>query len=194
MKTKGIIRKIIYFILIGFCIYGFIYIGNKYTGNSTEKELKITDYYNNLKYDNYKVVGGNDLITLIRKGHHIIFIGSSKNEWSIKYMKEIDIIFKNYDIDEVYYYDIVNDKSQKNSNYYKIISLLEGSLVSTDGGDTNLLAPSLYIINDGEVQYYNIDTVAMKNNESVTSYWTNDIKSLFEVEISHAILNYYLNN
>ena len=191
---KGIIRKIIYFILIGICIYGFIYIGNKYTNTNKEKEPTITDYYEELKYNNYKVVGGTELISLIRKGHNIIFIGNSNNKWSEEYIKQIDVIFKNYNIDQVYYYDIVNDKSQKNSNYYKIISLLEGYLVSNDSGDNNLLSPSLYIINDGEVEYYNIETVTVKNNLEVEKYWTIDKKEMFEVEISQALLNYYINN
>ena len=191
---KGIIRKIIYFILIGICIYGFIYIGNKYTNTNKEKEPTITDYYEELKYNNYKVVGGTELISLIRKGHNIIFIGNSNNKWSEEYIKQIDVIFKNYNIDQVYYYDIVNDKSQKNSNYYKIISLLEGDLVSNDSGDNNLLSPSLYIINDGEVEYYNIETVTVKNNLEVEKYWTIDKKEMFEVEISQALLNYYINN
>ena len=191
---KGIIRKIIYFILIGICIYGFIYIGNKYTNTNKEKEPTITDYYEELKYNNYKVVGGTELISLIRKGHNIIFIGNSNNKWSEEYIKQIDVIFKNYNIDQVYYYDIVNDKSQKNSNYYKIISLLEGDLVSNDSGDNNLLSPSLYIIDDGEVEYYNIETVTVKNNLEVEKYWTIDKKEMFEVEISQALLNYYINN
>jgi hypothetical protein len=193
-KTKGIIRKIIYLILIGFCIYGFIYIGNKYTNNGEDKVPTIEDYYENTKYKHYEVVGGTELINLLRKGNNVIYIGNSSNKWSIKYIEEIDKIFKNYDIDKVYYYDIVNDKSQKNSNYYKIISLLEGYLVSNDSGDNNLLSPSLYIINDGEVLYYNIDTVMVKNNTEVSDYWTSDKESLFETELSHALLNYYLNN
>ena len=109
-------------------------------------------------------------------------------------MEEIDIIFKNYDVDKVYYYDLVNDKAQKNSNYYKIISLLEGYLVSTDSSDNNLFAPALYIVNDGKVVFNNIDTVAMRNEDTIDDYWTKDVELLFQTELSHALLNYYLNN
>ncbi len=101
-KTKGIIRKIIYLILIGFCIYGFIYIGNKYTNNGEDKVPTIEDYYENTKYKHYEVVGGTELINLLRKGNNVIYIGNSSNKWSIKYIEEIDKIFKNYDIDKVY--------------------------------------------------------------------------------------------
>jgi len=194
MKTKGIIRKIIYFILIGFCIYGFIYIGNKYTKEDKNKELTINDYYEDNNYKKYEVVIGTQLVNLLRKDHNIIFIGNSNNKWSNVYKEQLDTIFTNYNIDKVYYYDIENDKVQKNSTYYKIISLLKGYLVSNDSGDSNLLSPSLYIINDGEVEYYNIDSVYVKNNQDIEEYWTYDKKVEFEVEISHALLNYYLNN
>ena len=46
---KGIIRKIIYFILIGICIYGFIYIGNSFS----EKADEGIDETKN-QVDNYK--------------------------------------------------------------------------------------------------------------------------------------------
>jgi hypothetical protein len=193
-KTKGIIRKIIYFVLIGICIYAFIFIGNKYADNGEVKSITINDYYSDLKYNNYEVVNATELISLLRKGNNIIFIGSNKNEWSIKYMEEIDIIFRNYDVDKVYYYDLVNDKAQKNSNYYKIISLLKGYLVSTDSSDSNLFAPALYIVDDGKVVFYNIDTVAMRNEDTIDDYWTKDVESLFQTEVSYALLNYYLNN
>ena len=94
----------------------------------------------------------------------------------------------------MYNYDINNDKSQLNSNYYEIVKLLKGSLTTTDGTDSNLLAPSFYIIENGKVLYYNTDTVAMKNTEKPSDYWTEEQKTIFSNEITDAINKYYLNN
>lgn len=54
-------------------------------------------------------------------------------------------------------------------------------------------APSLYIVDNGEVKYYNIDTVAMKNNLEVSDYWTEEKETEFTLEIIDAINKYYLN-
>mgnify|MGYP003299276226 CR=1 FL=1 len=105
------------------------------------------------------------------------------------FLKALDKAFEVW-----YHYDINNDKAQLNSNYYAIVNLLKGSLVTTDGTDSNLLAPSFYIIKDGKVLYYNTDTVAMKNTEKPSKYWTEEEKQEFNTEITNAINKYYLNN
>lgn len=194
MRKKGLIRKFIYLILFAAAIFGFIVISKKYEGNSEVKEVVISDYYTNLNDQQYAVVGGTKLINLLQNGKHIIVIGSNKSEWSKYYIEEVDKAIKTFNIKTVYHYDINNDKAQKNSNYYAIKELLKDSLITTDGSDSNLLAPSLYIVKDGKVLYYNIDTVAMKNTDNPKKYWTTEEKLEFNTEITNAILKYYLNN
>jgi hypothetical protein len=94
-------------------------------------------------------------------------------------------------LDKVLYYDLASDKRQKNSNYYEIRKLLEGYSVTTDGGTRNILAPSFYIIKEGKIVYYNIETAAMKNTDSVEKYWTEEKEVEFTTEIINAITKYY---
>ena len=194
MRKKGLIRKFIYLILFAAAIFGFILISKKYETNSELKEIVISDYYANLNDQQYTVVGGTKLINLLQNGKHIIIIGSNKSDWSKYYVEEVDKAIKTFNIKTVYHYDINNDKTQKNSNYYAIKEMLKDSLITTDGSDSNLLAPSLYIVKDGKVLYYNIDTVAMKNTDTPKKYWTTEEKLEFNTEITNAILKYYLNN
>lgn len=192
-KVKSILRKIIYFLLFALMIVAFIVLSEKYADNSEQRISVISDYYENTKANCYEVISGNKMISLLKSGKNIIFIGSSVSDYSIKYMEELDAIFKNLKIDKVYYYDINNDKSQENSNYYDIKELLNGYLVETDTVSNNLLSPSLYILNDGKVMYYNVETSAMKNTDTVKSYWTPEKEITFSNEITAAISNYYLN-
>lgn len=171
----------------------FVYLSEKYAANSERKVYTITDYYTNNTNKYYEVVTGNKMISLIRNGHNIIVIGSSNSKYSQRYIEEIDKIFNSLKIDKVYYYDLNNDKSQQNSNYYKIRELLEGYLTSTDDNDNNLLAPSLYIINNGQVEYYNTETAAIKNTTDINSYWNEEQQLIFQGEITNAINKYYLN-
>ena len=193
-KKIAIIRKVLYLILFSLVIFCFIYLSNKY--GYQEKTVKtINDYYKNIdNTDMYETVNGTQMINKIKNGCNIIVIGSETSDWSIKYMELITPIFKTFAIDKVYYYDINNDKAQKNSNYYEIKELLKGNLTQTDGSKSNLLAPSLYIIDNGEVKYYNTDTVAVKNTIEIEEYWNETRKNDFEIELEQAIYKYYLNN
>lgn len=193
-KVKGIIRKIIYAIIFATMIFSFIYLGNKYAGNSEVKVLDINDYYKNIQKENFEVIKGRKFISLFSKGKHIILIGNSKSEYSKKYIEEVNKIITDLGLKEIYYYDIINDKAQANSNYYELVELLDGYLTTTDSSDKNLLSPSLYIIDNGKVKYYNTDTSAMKNTDTAKDYWTLEQKTIFYNELTNAINKYYLNN
>ncbi len=95
---------------------------------------------------------------------------------------------------EAGYYDIKSDKTQKNSNYYEVLEVFKNNLVTTDTASNNLLAPSFYIIVDGEIKYYNIDTVATKNKTNIKDYWNQNKEEEFKKEIKTNIKRYYLNN
>lgn len=193
VKTKNILKKIIYVILFVLMIFAFIYLSEKYKDNSKEEVKTISNYYPEINSDVFNVINGTKLINVIKKDKNIIFIGSQTSRWSGQYIKELNSIFQEIGLDKIYYYDINNDKAQKNSNYYEIRELLNGFLTSTDGSENNLLAPSFYIIDNGKVLYYNNDTVAMKNTTEIEDYWTEEQKKQFAFEIKNAINKYYLN-
>lgn len=195
-KTKSIIRKIIYLILFSLMILAFIYLSDKYAARSERKVMTFNDYYQNIETKRYDVIKSNTLIKYLKGDDekHLILIGSHTSKWSKEYAKILTEVFDELNIKNVKYYNLNSDKSQKNANYYEIKELLNGSLSTTDGSENNVLAPSLYIINDGKVKYYNIDTVVMKNTTAPKDYWTEEKISKFKIEITNAINKYYLNN
>ena len=192
-KTKDIIRKGIYAIIFIAMLIAFIYLGNKYAGNSEIKVLTINDYYKEIKKENFQVISGAKFIKLFDEGKHIIVIGSSKSQYSQKYITEVNKIVEELNLKDVKYYDIINDKAQGKSNYYKIVEKLDGYLTTTDTSVNNLLSPSFYIIENGKVKYYNTETSAMKNTDTVEDYWTLNQEFKFKDEITNAINKYYLN-
>lgn len=192
-KTKDILRKGIYAIIFIAMLVAFIYLGNKYAGNSEIKVLTINDFYNEIKKDNFQVISGAKFIKLFDEGKHIIVIGSSKSPYSQKYITEVNKIIEELNLKDIKYYDIINDKAQGNSNYYKIVEKLDGYLTTTDTSVNNLLSPSFYIIENGKVKYYNTETSAMKNTDTVEDYWTLQQEFKFKDEITNAINKYYLN-
>lgn len=194
-KVKRIFRNIIYFVLFAIIIGAFIYLSDKYAYLRQEKVLKFSDFYEEIKNDDiYDVIKATELIADLQKGKHLIFIGNSNSKWSKRYAVELTKVFELKNLDNIKYYDLSNDKTQVNSNYYEIIDLLNGNLVTTDDTEDNLLAPSFYIVENGKIKYYNTDTVAMRNDAKVDNYWTQIKQEEFLNEINTAINKYYLNS
>lgn len=194
-KMKNIVLKCIYVILIIAMLVAFVYLSEKYKDNSKVESVTINDYYPDIDSNNkFEVINGTKLINIIRNGKNVVFIGSKSSSWSSYYLKRINDIINDTTVDKVYYYDINNDKSLLNSNYYEILDLLEGYLLSTDDSSNNLFAPSLYIIENGRVLYYNVDTAVMKNSLNPSDYWTDEVTEDFVEEIENALNKYYLNN
>lgn len=191
-RIKKHLRNFIYAVIFIAMIGCFIYLGDKYTTKEVPK-ITITDYYKNVKNNKFKIVKGRELISLLKKGKHLIVIGNKDSDYSKKYMEEINAIVTELEIDKIYYYDLINDKVQGNSNYYEIVELLDGYLVTTDTSRKNLFAPSFYIVDNGKVKYYNVEAIAMKNTDTVQTYWDQEKEFSFNYEVTDAINKYYLN-
>ena len=191
-RIKKHLRNFIYAIIFIAMIGCFIYLGDKFTTKEAPK-ITITDYYKNVKNNKFKIVKGRELISLLKKGKHLIVIGNKDSDYSEIYMEEINAIVTELEIDKIYYYDLINDKVQGNSNYYEIVELLDGYLVTTDTSRKNLFAPSFYIIDNGKVKYYNVEAIAMKNTDTVQTYWDQEKEFSFNYEVTDAINKYYLN-
>lgn len=191
-RIKKHLRNFIYAVIFIAMIGCFIYLGDKYTTKEVPK-ITITDYYKNVKNNKFKIVKGRELISLLKKGKHLIVIGNKDSDYSEKYMEEINAIVTELEIDKIYYYDLINDKVQGNSNYYEIVELLDGYLVTTDTSRKNLFAPSFYIVDNGKVKYYNVEAIAMKNTDTVQTYWDQEKEFSFNYEVTNAINKYYLN-
>lgn len=172
---KQIFRKLGYFFLYSLIILAFIYLGTKdynLVTYNTDGERFNSDYNEIPRNNPFVYLNSTELINLLNNGSGIVFMGNHESVWSLKYATFLYEVLKAKDIDEVYYYDVKKVKLLKNRNYYNIIKELEGNLIETDDSDKNLFSPSLYIIKDGEVVFYDNTTAVVNNNIDVEDYWT----------------------
>lgn len=172
---KQIFRKLGYFFLYSLIILAFIYLGTKdynLVTYNTDGERFNSDYNEIPRNNPFVYLNSTELINLLNNGSGIVFMGNHESIWSLKYATYLYEVLKVKDIDEVYYYDVKKVKLLKNRNYYNIIKELEGNLIETDDSDKNLFSPSLYIIKDGEVVFYDNTTAVVNNNIDIEDYWT----------------------
>lgn len=183
-------RKLGYFFLYALVILAFIYLGTKdynLVTYTTDGERFNGDYDEIPRNNPFIYLNSTELIELLNNGSGIVFMGNKENIWSKSYAKYLYEIASDIDVEKIYYYDVKKVKLLKNRNYYNIIKALEGKLIETDDSVNNLFSPSLYIIKDGEVVFYDNTTAVVNNDLEVDTYWNSSNIYKFKEKIITAI-------
>lgn len=191
---KQTFRKLGYFFLYSLVILAFIYLGTKdyhLVSYATDGERFNGDYNEIPRNNPFVYLNSTELIDLLNNGSGIVFMGNSENEWSARYAKYLYEIATDLHIEKIYYYDVKKVKLLKNRNYYNIILALEGNLIETDDSKNNLFSPSLYIVKDGEVIFYDNTTAVVNNALELDEYWTSSNIYSFKERIIVAINKNY---
>lgn len=169
------VRKILYIIAFSLAIGAFVYLGNQNYGD--EKKVlkdneKFANEYNIDINNPFKYVNSKDVLDLLDNGSGFLFLGFSSDEWSKEYAKYLYEIAKDKEIDTLYYYDILKDRSEMTKNFKTILSKLDEYLVKTDAKEAYLFVPKLLVIKDGTIIYENDTTALVKGNITPEEYWT----------------------
>lgn len=183
-------RKLGYFFLYALVILAFIYLGTKdynLVTYASDGERFNGDYNEIPRNNPFVYLNSTELIELLNNGSGIVFMGNKENIWSKSYAKYLYEIAEYLGLKEIYYYDVKKVKLLKNRNYYNIINALEGKLIETDDSVNNLFSPSLYIIKDGEVVFYDNTTAVVNNDLEVDTYWDSSNVYKFKEKIITAI-------
>lgn len=188
------LKKLVYFFLYSLVILAFIYLGTKdynLVTYTTDGERFNGDYNEIPRNNPFKYLNSTELIELLNNGSGIIFMGNKENIWSKRYAQYLYELSKDFDIKEIFYYDVKKVKLLKNRNYYNIINALEGKLIETDDSTNNLFSPSLYIVKDGEVVFYDNTTAVVNNDLEIDTYWNSSNVYSFKEKIINAINENY---
>lgn len=186
-KTQKIISLIIFIILLG----AFIIVGSKEYKITEENEHKVfSNEYNVVPDDNVFAYANSSKIynILQNKEDAIIFLGFKQNEFSASYAKLLNEVAKKTGVNEILYYDFYNDRNNNNGTYESIVLKLESYLYKTDLGKMDLVAPSMIVIKNKNIIYYDDETAYIKGNITPRDYWTE-----YNVGLKKATLTYVFN-
>ena len=186
---KNKTEKIIYFILFGVMLFLFIYLGNK-SYNGVEDNVLFANEFKELdEYNVYKYAKARDIYLAMEKDLVVLF-GFKSNKWTGYMASLLNSAAKKAKIDEVYYYDFLDDRGNNNGNYELIVNKLDGLVSVNDRGKKELYAPAVLIIKDGKIIYFDDETSFMKGDISPSSYWTKE-KSDEKIKIMTDALREY---
>ncbi len=190
MKDLSKKQKICYFVIFVLLLIGFIIIGTRdYTIEEMEEQNVFNLEYNMVPSKNVFVYSNSTKIyNALRNNDAIIFFGFSKNEFSGYYAKIINEVSLEIGIKEILYYDFYEDRKNNNGTYESIVLFLQDYLKKNDIGKVDLVAPSMVIIKNGKIIYYDEETAYTYAKMTPSDYWTD-----YNINLKKATLRYVFN-
>lgn len=169
----------------------FIYLGTKDYSVDIEDNVKFSNEYKDISKNNiYVYAKEHEVLEMLNGKSGIIFMGFSSNIWSHYYADYLNQVALTNGIDKIYYYDFKKDREMNNSTYLNIVKKLSDYLNVTDTGNSDLVAPTILIVKDGEIIYYDAEISTIKGNITPEEYFNDYKKNLLMANIDNAIKEY----
>jgi len=186
-------QKSFYILSFVFLISAFIYLGTK-NYNSPKRKLtdaeSFTQEYGITEDNVYVYKSARDILELLNTGTGIVFCGFPENDWSRVYAEVLNDVAKRFDVTQIWYYNFKNDRSNNNHYYNNIVKQLEAYTFFLDNNQSNLYAPTVFFVKDGEIVAYDDETAIMKGNATVDNYWTVDKLNQKTIELGSLFQKY----
>ncbi len=172
---KNKLQMIIYILLMIIILILFIVIGkHDFNKNISTEAEQFNQIFTNVPKENvFKFSNAQEVNNIInsKKSKGIILFGFKANNWTSYYAEYIDEVAKEMDIKEVLYYDFESDRKDKNGTYETIVNSLSVYTKYTDYNTSEIYAPTLLVVKNGEILLYDDSTAVRSGNYTPDIYW-----------------------
>lgn len=186
MKKKGIIIGITILAIVGaILIYEFV------PREESVSNKKFNEEYTLLDKDNvyvYKSI--NDIINVLSKGTGIVYLGFPECPWCQRYVVYLNNLAKEYNIEEIYYYNIKDARSNNTKEYQKIVELLNDLLPYDDNGNKKVFVPTVVFVKNGKVIALDDETSTISDGTTPDEYWNQERINLFNSKMDSYFKTY----
>ncbi|MBE6140007.1 MAG: hypothetical protein E7172_00475 [Firmicutes bacterium] len=186
---KNKIQMIIYIVIFSILFYLFIYLGSKDYSINVKDNVRFAQEFNQVSTDNvFKYVNASDVYMITSGKDGIVLFGKNNNDWVNYYAKIINEVAKEVGIKEIFYYDFYDDRNQNNGTYETIVNQLNKYVKYNDLNRAEIYAPTLLIIKNKKVLYFDDETSFINGLNEPKTYWNeyklglkkNELKTVFE--------------
>lgn len=183
-------QMFIYIIIFGILIYLFIYLGTIDYNKELPDNEKFGSTFSMVGNDNvFKYVNATD-VRMVASGADGIVLFGTDNEWVEYYANIVNKIALEVGIEEIYYYEFIDNRINNNGTYEDIVQKLDKYVTYNDRGTPEIYAPSLLVVSDGEVIYFDSETSFVSGKVSPSDYWDIYTQNQKEQEIREVFLKY----
>ena len=195
-KPMPTIQKVFYIISAIFLLGAFIYLGTKdFQAPNRRKSdnIAFSDEYGITSDNIFKYKTTKETLNIMQEGSGIIFFGFAENEWSKEYALMMNETAKKLNIKEIYYYNFKAARSSNNHSYNQMVEILKDFLPTMDTGTQNIYAPSMAIIKNGYVLFYDSETSITPGTIKPSEYWTTE-NIIQKESMTQTMFETYLNS
>lgn len=178
-KVNYIFLAIIGFLIITIGVVSvFRFILNK--EETLTDANRFSEEYTEVAKDNVFVYRSIDeIIKILENGTGVVYLGFPECKWCQRYVKYLNEVAKEMDIEKIYYYNIKEDRENNSDYYQKLIELLGDDVEYDEEGKPRIYVPEVIYVNKGEIVAHDNETSMVSGD--VDEYWTQEkIDSLKE--------------
>lgn len=174
MKKKVIIGIIIFVVLVGILLSLFFVFRN--SEDEVSDAVKFSQEYTSVSEENVFVYRNVDeIIRILENGTGVVYLGFPECKWCQKYVTYLNEAAIENDITRIYYFDILDERSENTEEYQKIVSLLEEYLPYDEEGNKRVYVPAVIVVDGGEIVGFDDETSLDTHDlDDPEEYWTQD--------------------
>lgn len=181
----------IYLLVFALLIYLFILVGTRNYSVSIPDNERFSQEYTLVGKENvFEYINVRDVHMIASGKKGIVFMGNRSNEWANYYANILNEVALKVGVNTIYYYDFYEDREQNNATYEDTLKLLENYVVYDDLGKADFYAPSLLVVSDDEVLFFDTETSFMRGKNNPSSYWNEYTKNLKKNELETVLKEY----
>lgn len=175
IKNKELFKNkwqmLIYLTLFVLFIAAFIYLAKIDYDIDLPDNERFADTFNMVSSDNvFKYVNAVDVRSVTKGTKGIVLFGTS-NEWVNYYAYIVNKVAKEVGIEKIYYYDFFKNRTDNNGTYEDIVNNLKDYVTFNDRGVAEIYAPSLLVVSDNKVLFFDTETTFVRGNITPRKYW-----------------------
>lgn len=188
LKNKKNVIKLVLFCTM---IYLFAYLGTKEYKVEVTDNIRFSSEYKDISKNNlYVYVDENKVLEILNGKSGILFMGFPSNIWSHYYAEYLNEVAINNNIEEIYYYNFRKDRNLNNNTYNSIALKLKEYLSFDDVGNIDLSAPTIVMVKNGEILYFDDEITDLKGEIRPEDYFTDYRKNLIKTNFDMAIKSF----
>ena len=174
-KRVYLLIGVLLIVIIGIILF-FVFNNRK-----VEDNVRFASEYSSVTEDNVFVYKNIDeIIKIMEHGTGVVYLGFPECPWCQAYVKYLNEVALDVGIDEIYYYNVLEDRTNNTDNYKKLVSLLGDNLQYDKEGNHRIYVPNVSFHINGEVIGNDYETsYDTRGLSSAIEYWTdNEVSDL----------------
>jgi thiol-disulfide isomerase/thioredoxin len=180
-------RKIIYICLGLLLLTGCSITPIKELNNDAKR---FSDEYSQINEDEknpivYKT--DKEIIDILKSGTGIIYFGFPECPWCKSAIPVLLDAAKDMDIDQIYYFNPKEIRTNNTDTYKEIVKLLGDNLSVDENGDKRLYVPDVYFVSGGKIvghHFKTVDSQSDPSNNPLNDEQKAELKSIYKKLIS----------